>query len=737
MSNKMLTKRLLAAGMSVAMSATLFATNSITIFAEEGEAPVEAIAAPADSSGEPAEFSFPEPVQSSDIVIEEKENCIVVTTTNTTEFYNSDMNSEIDGEQADYYLPVDAEDTAGQTLDYTDTYTQDLGVTEVSTVLKDSNGDFVTVPNEDGEEVMLKLDEDFDIDEVEPVLVVENNDGELEIVEDEENVFYGYFDADGNFVEDENGEAYFLTSSDNYELLGSAYTTIVDGEKVILDEEIYKALKGEDSIYSAEKQYDYTTSHYDHRQHKWVDETNAYSAEDLAEKRDVIEVDDERWNYTLARDDTRTYLYEPVEYFKAVVGSKIGNTTYARFYFVGNDGKTYYNEKAVNGRGLKKGDTISLDDRNKNDFVTWNSSTYATTETVYIRVFDKDGNLMFECDKTAYDNLKSENFVKVAGEKIAVEDKKGNTVLLDVDDYTETFRVDKTVNVTNVYYYTVQDKYEKDPMTVDIETEDKNYQLSVNFWENNRIGAQSVEVTDMHDGTFNVRVNFAYAAYRYDWYWNAYVPTTMEAFEDFTVAESEFGQDGTAKLQIKYTPSFDGVAKYYVREVLSATGLNDQRVTGDLVRISLAEVRDGDFAQFGDLVLFDEEMPTYVGGAETDYQPGWIWPIYPGFRYSVNLGEPETKTTNNDQPAPPSDNRSYPPRDPDADSPVISLLAAPAAGQVLGEQRPLAADGAAVLGASRARGTADETTAPIARVLVMAAVAATALFLTRKREENN
>ena len=59
MSNKMLWKRLLATGMSMAMAATLFATNSITIFAEEGD-PIEVIsvapaadAATEESTNEP------------------------------------------------------------------------------------------------------------------------------------------------------------------------------------------------------------------------------------------------------------------------------------------------------------------------------------------------------------------------------------------------------------------------------------------------------------------------------------------------------------------------------------------------------------------------------------------------------------------------------------------------------------------------------------------------------------
>lgn len=716
MSNKMFTKRLLAAGLSMAMSATLFATNSITTFAEEEipslSEPIEV--APAE------EPSFPQPVETSETKVEEYEDYVVITTTETTDYYRSDMNStDFEGNQADYYLPVNAEDTAGQTLDYKNTYTD--GVTgydhDGCKVLKDSNGDLVTVPTESGEEVILELDSDFNIEEdAQEVLVVENKDGDLEIVEEDEKIFYGYFDENGNFVEAEDGDAYILTSGDNYELLGTAYTTIVNGEKVILDEEIYKALTGdENAIYTAEKEYDY--------RHFGTNTTTSYSAENLAKKQDVLEVDDENWNYTLGRSSTAVKLNEDVEYYKAVVESyNLSGQPYARFYFVGQDGKTYYNIKTVYGYGgvkPKPGDT--LENYKKTDHVGKDSKTYATTETVYIRVYDKDtGELKFECDKAAYENLKAENFVKVAGNKIAVEDKNENTVLLDVDTYEEVFAYHDVVSVTNVYYYTVQDKYEKAPITVDLEFDDKEYQLTVAFWENNRIGAQSVEVSDNHDGTIKVKVNFAYASIKEGYFGHNY-PSTEYSSAEFDVDKNIFGQDGTAKMKIKYTPSYNGVVnRYDFKQVLAATGLDDQMVTAKLV--SLAAEKDS----------------TFINGAEKEYAPGRVFPIIPGFTYSVDLGEPDMVTENNDQPAPPQRNDiEYIPRDPDADSPVVVALST-APGQVLGAVREEATGEApAVLGASRARGTADETTAPFVRVIVMAAVASAALFLTRKREEEN
>ena len=99
--------------------------------------------------------------------------------------------------------------------------------------------------------------------------------------------------------------------------------------------------------------------------------------------------------------------------------------------------------------------------------------------------------------------------------------------------------------------------------------------------------------------------------------------------------------------------------------------------------------------------------------------------------------EPEPQPNPNPEPGPNPDVTPDAPTGTEEIPYFLTTLAAPA-GQVLGAQREEATGEApAVLGASRARGTADETTAPFVRVLVMAAVASAALFLTRKREEEN
>ena len=752
MSNKMLWKRLLATGMSMAMAATLFATNSITIFAEEGGG--DSIAIAKEPSGEPAveevggdpaswaPVDLPTPETTSETKIEDYGDYVVVTTTNTTDLYASDMNSkDFEGNQADYYLPVNAEDTEGQTLDFSDSY-KDENVVDYSVVLRDSDGDIVTVPTEDGKEVPLELPRNFDIEEdLEEVFFVENSEGETEEVSPNEKIYYGYIGEDGVFVESEDGEPYILTGENDYAVAGKAYSTIVNGERVILDEEVYKALKGDEtSIYTAEKQYDY----------KEKDGTTSQnSADEILEKEGVVSIDGENWTYTVK--DGEKYipvvatLPIHVKYDKAevIAYDPIANAYIAKFYFE-HDGMTYINCKPILGWNHKIGESVTIGWWNDEEYITAFNYTYevkektATKDTVYIRVYDKDGTLLFECDKTAYDNLTDGNITKVTDEKYAVIDENRERVLIDVDVYTDVFMEEKEVDITNIYYYTVQDKYEKEPVAVAVNLNDQEYELTVAFWQNSRIGAESVEVKDNNDGTADITINYAYSSYRYSRSRHRYVPKTGRDSVTYTVDASIFGQDGTARLDIKYTPSYEAL-NYPARQALRTIGLADGILDGNLLMLS-AEADNIELFDYADLGVEEDEEFEDVEPViyPLDYHPVYLIPMLRYRERNVNVGEPEYKFSNNDQPAPPQRNDiEYIPRDPDADSPVVVPLST-APGQVLGAQREEpATDGAAVLGASRARGTADETTAPFVRVLVMAAVASAALFLTRKREEEN
>jgi hypothetical protein len=731
--------------MSIAMSATLFATNSITIFAEEGIAFLaEEEPAVEEVGGDPASWApvdLPTPETTSETKIEDYGDYVVVTTTNTTDLYASDMNSEdSEGNQADYYLPVNAEDTNGQTLDFSDSY-KDENVVDYSVVLRDSDGDIVTVPTEDGKEVPLELPRNFDIEEdLEEVFFVENSEGETEEVSPNEKIYYGYIGEDGVFVESEDGEPYVLTGENDYAVAGKAYSTIVNGERVILDEEVYKALKGdESSIY-----YATTVKNYDYKEKDGT--TSQNTKDEILEKKDVISVDDDAWKYTVKEDGNPelAWLYESVVYDSAVViGHNHWGEAVANFYFTGKDGQRYFNQKVVYGN-YAKGDSVTIGYWNKNDHVDFSDWTYLVTEkevkmeTVYIRVYDKEGNLLFQCDKTAFDNLTDGNITKVTDEKYAVIDENRERVLIDVDVYTDVFMEEKEVDITNIYYYTVQDKYEKEPVAVAVNLNDQEYELTVAFWQNSRIGAESVEVKDNNDGTADITINYAYSSYRYSRSLRRYVPKTGRDSVTYTVDANIFGQDGTARLDIKYTPSYEAL-NYPARKAIRAIGLADGILDGNLLMLT-AEVGDdglyydGDFGMYEDEEYEDVEPVIYP----LDYHPIYLIPMLRYQERNVNVGEPEYKFSNNDQPAPPQRNDiEYIPRDPDADSPVVVPLST-APGQVLGAQREEATGEApAVLGASRARGTADETTAPFVRVLVMAAVASAALFLTRKREEEN
>ncbi len=334
---------------------------------------------------------------------------------------------------------------------------------------------------------------------------------------------------------------------------------------------------------------------------------------------------------------------------------------------------------------------------------------------------------ILELDEVAYNNLRARN-VSLVGDKYAVRDKDGDRVLIDKEDYTFVTEQEIVTNIATVNYYTVQDKYE--PVLVDVTIADQTYQLSVDFWQNDRIGATSVELKDNEDGTVDVTVNFAYSQYR-NGFWSDQEVGTDSITR--TVSASTFGQDGTARMTVKYTPAYNRTNVPLKPEEIDEREVQRpvEYVTRNVLRSArLAEASDVVFLLAATLDNEVEEIP-YTTGYEPADLINWL-PL----RSEVNIGDPIVSITNNDQPAT-TDEDDYSPSGDDTPFFFTALSTAPA-GQVLGAQREEATGEApAVLGASRARGTADETTAPFVRVLVMAAVASAALFLTRKREEEN
>ena len=785
MSNKMLCKRLLATGMSMAMAATLFATNSITIFAEEGGGDPIAIAI--EPSGEPAveevggdpaswapvdlptpEFNHeegePETVWQSE---DGKYRVDVVEVTNTMDVYMSDVNSQDeDGEQTDDYQMVNKEDTEGQTLDYTDAVTI-VTMGDASVYLEDENGDRVQVKNENGEDVDLELPVGTTEKNLHEVQVVEKEDGSLHVLNGLDTfcnpVVYGYFDEEGKFIEgkegDEGVQAYYKDKFDNYKAADTMYyTTKADGTRIYLTEEMYNAITtGESDVYDVKKEYEY--------------KGQKYSQDDLKQEDKIKEVKD--WSYTVAGDPEKigeknepiTTTVGPwwnrseeevdtvVSYYKVKITGEPTVTqelgldwrwhnvyTYPTVSYFEYKGATYVNEtsfRSFDGKIPVGTEAGSNDwDLINSKFDKIHKVTPATDDkvenTVYIRVYDNENpdEPILELDEVAYNNLRARN-VSLVGDKYAVRDKDGDRVLIDKEDYTFVTEQEVVTNIATVNYYTVQDKYE--PTLVDVNIGDQTYQLSVDFWQNDRIGVTSVELKDNEDGTVDVTVNFAYSQYR-NGFWSDGPEVGTDSITR-TVSANTFGYDGTARMTVKYTPAYNRTNVPRKPEEIDEREVQRpvEYVTRNVLRSArLAEASDVVFLLAATLDNEIEEIP-YTTGYEPADLINWL-PL----RSEVNIGDPEVSITKNEQPAPPQrDDIEYIPRDPDADSPVVVPLST-APGQVLGAQREEpATDGAAVLGASRARGTADETTAPFVRVLVMAAVASAALFLTRKREEEN
>ncbi|MBP3280609.1 MAG: hypothetical protein J6M44_16815, partial [Butyrivibrio sp.] len=177
---------------------------------------------------------------------------------------------------------------------------------------------------------------------------------------------------------------------------------------------------------------------------------------------------------------------------------------------------------------------------------------------------------------------------------------------------------------------------------------------------------------------------------------------------------------GKGVMNIKYTPAYATTDIMVLRPKQEVKAM-DYRTRSTMPRQFLMMLSD---------------VPNYIPEEFKDVEDDGKW-------HASHLYGPMVKIAPVEEPIPqpepgPDDTPDTTPGTPTTiDVTPVALAAAP--GQVLGAVReePVAGEAPAVLGASRARGTADETTAPFVRVLVMAAVASAALFLTRKREEEN
>ncbi len=793
MSNKMLWKRLLAAGMSMAMAATLFMTNSVATYAAEEEGagadPAPVIAGDTEDSWAPEEPATTTEEIAQEVnslyqeVVEVKneDGSVTRTITEVTEVQKNYYTDAETDEEVDYFTPVFGDDrddyhrTTKEEIDASETkqHCDFVEVNEVKLVGEEhtyleANGEKATYTNRCGEEKPIVLSDNFtaaDLERAEqnPVQVVEDSNGVVRELKDKEkkSIFYGKF-VDGVFVElkeGDEGATPFLRSDDKYVPTDVVYTTMIkdeDGNSEIafIDkktfEEACKALNGEESIYSVE-------TVYTHKKQGHKDKDSTITSTELKEKEANEQA--EVWgNYepeknnpidyyinvtdiTVAPESTTLKMFgneKTVYYNKFIVtgeANEDGTIPVDYFFYDGNTRYTVSGviDKLPEGAGVGYVDDCWIKAKVKKDtevhVVTINDNKNFTLS--YVTVKDPETQeIIFEGTPEALANLKAHNVTEVE-DKIKVRDSY-KTYYLDKADYTLIKEHTENLYVSENFYYTVQDKTETN--NVEFSMGGRDYNLTVDFWQNSRIGLKGIRVLPNEDGTeADIIVEYDYS--KYSDFDESNPPTSYTQH----VTVDDFSSLGEAKMSIDFLPVFFSTIMPHwfrpVQEPILVLSANDA------VRVQASTIAAPGLRTLSNVdnaILFGIlEEAGYYNVGPTGYVASDI-SGYPFAQNRVELIQRTPKWEKGAEPQPQPRRRNEEPSGEPTTIDVTPVALAAAPGQVLGAQREeTAADGAAVLGASRARGTADETTAPFVRVIIMAAVAGAALFLTRKREEEN
>jgi hypothetical protein len=825
--------------MSMAMAATLFATNSITIFAEEGD-PIEVIsvepaadAATEESTNEPQvsptdglpapeveEYvdnfppfedqsdttenvifqSFPQPIAPGVVEV----NKVVSEETNV--YYSDKEDVEANGALGNdnVYSEVSSDqiDKENDKVDYVENEISSTPTFDSTVYLIDKDGNKAYGLKANGEKTLVQLSGDLEKTWLQPVEVMITEDKAIHELDmgdfSSKNLVYGYI-KDGEFVKapkNDHNASWFYVNGEGLQATETLYyyleTTEVNvpnphwpykpqtqevTEKVYVDEDVYNAIKSESSEdQKYEKVVEYTYNGQD------------IEKEDLDKLKEAGTITDlDQWGYTIPAveedlGDEQTLKKDngnkiTVKYQKMVVTGVdtknriISGKCYFEYADENGVKKQYVAEESLNAwainvdaKSVKAGETIALNYKKKSKSVTAKEVLVEAQEEKKVTsvVVIKDGDTeLWRGTEEAFEAIKSEKYTKVdKSNKLRAElkpekDTKSTDVMPEKDtkcivekpEYKpEYVYIDPACylklreniakyEVTHAYFYTVQDKNEVAGV-VPVTIGDQTYELTVNFWENNRIGKASIEVVEPSEDNPEItdpylRITFSYATY--DEYGKYLVKeVTIDEPEATKITVDAFGPTGKGSIEIKYTPEYNTIVlpkkperpvepkKPQVREVkLMAANYLDSRALPMELLLTEEELEK----QF-------DELP------ENDGNIHWARYMGPAVKFTPTPAEPTPNPGPNPDVTP--ERAPWITTAAIEETPVALAATVAPAGQVLGAQREESTGEApAVLGASRARGTADETTAPFVRVLVMAAVASAALFLTRKREEKN
>jgi hypothetical protein len=796
--------------MSIAMAATLFATNSITIFAEEGD-PIEAIsvapAAEEDNDDEIVEAIESEPEETPEesepetykddfppyedmedtIVTPEYEsevyyNCWegvlekdIEQTKETYVYYSDKEDVEENGAQGNdnVYSEVKREDIDKENdkVDYVEnTYNEEPTFDQTTYLIYyDPEAKEIkkaTGLKADGTEVTVELTGDLDKIHFKPVEVMIAEDGSVRELHngDFRNLHFGKF-VDGEFVYAWPGDPtaawyyYAVEGSTADKDLKATETLYYDtNDETYLDKEVYEAITAETLPEGSkyQKVVEYTAT---------VDGEQQSISKDELENKDGIS-DLNQWGYTIDAVEEKLDVEETitpqkghtnvhVAFKKIEVTSVNRDSVTAKCYFVAEDSDgnshTYVADEMIiprnelGKRRVSEGDVLEYDLTNpKNDHRVGGS---ITAQKVLIEaqpeqrvnsiviIKDENGEEVWSGTEEAYEAILAEKYTKVIAKadklRYELKAKEGQEepeyVYVDPGLYAKLRENVLTYEVTHAFFYTVQDKNNATNV-LSLDIDGKTYELTVNFWENKRIGNADVRVVypsadDKATDPYLV-IKFQYAGYNEDGEYEVIDVTYGEEDDErIYVTADAFGPEGKGSVELKYTPSYDT----YVYPT--------QELKVKLKAVSFV----ADRALPNELLLSEEELENRFDILPTEFGNEYYSTVLgPVVKFTPTPAQPQPNPNPNPGPNPDVTPDTTPSTPTTIDVTPVALAAAPA-GQVLGAQReePVAGEAPAVLGASRARGTADETTAPFVRVLVMAAVASAALFLTRKREEEN
>ncbi|WP_026653940.1 hypothetical protein [Butyrivibrio proteoclasticus] len=663
----------------------------------------------------------------------------VYVTITEKQYYSDKDSKDEDGNQTDDYQRVNKSDVQGQTLDYTDAYVEREGWTS-HIYLEDENGDVVTVKNDKNEDVRLELPEDFDVEEdIEVVPRIPMEDGSFELLFDiveAKDIFYGYFDDFGQFVEckpsDDKAIAYVNTKEGMKPTDTVYYTVGSKGEVYCLEEEVYKALKNESDTLTAKKAYVYNGK--------------GYSREEMEEMEGISQVED--WSYWIeGREEViateQTHIYntkgdessgEGYADYKAlwfeVIGERVldsdGCDSYKAKIYIEYEGEVYmyigkvgaYDDGRYSGIASEYnhwqiGDIVEYSAGRTQYISTQYYDLYKVevvgqeeeeSDRVIVIVCDPDGNMVAKFDKTLFENIQTGNITQINEDKVAVKDVDGNTVIIDAKDYHKYEEWVYTYRYIEKHNYTVQDKYQD--RNVPITLDGNDYNLTVKFWQNARVGISGVEVEEFEDGTADVTVYYRFLDYDY----NDPIVTDMNIV--VTVSADNFGPTNEAILKLSALPHYYAEMQEYCKVAVMKKLSTDSLKA--FLALELSDIHEID-------LLEDEYWPEFP---EEDGLMHWAEIDDPV--YSLEKVVPQS---NPDGPTPGPNNPSTP-------STSVVATATPAQAVLGAVREDTPADQRAVLGAVRAGSTDDTTMSTLYRIVILMVAAFGAIFFVAKKKEN-